>query len=85
MGGCQDAWRTYFDEHGPTREDGAKGGQVFRTSDDPNEVVVFVEWDSKAAARAFVESGETPEAIEKSGVVGEPEVLFLDDTDEIEI
>ena len=73
-----DRWKSYFDEHGPTPEDGVTGGRVFRASDDPRDVVVLTEWKSMEALRAWLESDDTDEAIAESGVVGEPESLFLE-------
>lgn len=50
-------WKPVFDEHGATREEnGSWGGHLFRNADDPNEIVILLEWDSLERARKFVKS-----------------------------
>lgn len=75
-----DQWKSKFDEHGTTRgETGSKGGTVYRSSDDSNEVVVVLEWDGDDNARAFIASQNLAEAMADAGVSGQPMVAFLDD------
>ena len=39
-------WKAVFDEHASIREaNGCQGAQVFRSGDDPWEVLVLMEWD----------------------------------------
>jgi len=72
-----DAWKPVFDEHEPTRrEHGAERHWVYRTSEDPNEVVVAVEFPSEEQARAFLEDPGLREAMQQAGVEGEPHVHF---------
>lgn len=50
------AWKPLFDEHGTTRRaNGSRGGRLFRSADDPNEVVVLLEWDDLERARFFAD------------------------------
>ena len=59
----------------------ASGEKCFyacRTSKQPNEVMVWCEWDTGARMKKFVNSAELRQAMEKAGVVGKPEVSFFD-------
>jgi heme-degrading monooxygenase HmoA len=72
-----DSWKPVFDEHESSRrEHGAKHHWVYRTVDDPNDVVVAVEFRSENDAREFVQDPSLREAMEKAGVEGEPQVQF---------
>lgn len=75
-----DAWKAVFDEHERTRRDaGSHGGRVLRRVDDGNQVVVLLDWDSVAEARRFAESDDLRRVMERAGVQGAPEILYLDD------
>jgi hypothetical protein len=75
-------WRPIFDDHASFREQhGSTGGQVFRNADDPAEVVMLFEVSDLDRAREFVRSDELKEAMQSAGVVGAPDVAFLDDED----
>ena len=75
-------WKPIYDEHGSTRgAAGCKGTQVFRNADQPEEIVVLLEWDSLERARAFTESQALRETMERTGVTGPPDVRFLDRVD----
>jgi heme-degrading monooxygenase HmoA len=72
-----DAWKPVFDEHeGSRREHGALHHWVYRTVDDPNDVVVAVEFRSENDARGFVGDPSLREAMERAGVEGEPQIQF---------
>ncbi len=72
-------WKPLFDEHGSTRKkSGSKGGSLFRNSLNPNEIVVIMEWDAIDNAKKFTESADLREIMEKAGVIGKPEVYFLE-------
>ncbi len=72
-------WKPLFDEHGAARKaSGSKGGYLLRNNDDPNEVVMFMEVDDLEKGRQFVQSEDLRQAMERSGVVGQPDVCFLD-------
>ena len=77
-----DAWKVVFDEHGSTRrESGCKGGLLFRSAADPNEVVMLLEWDSATNAQAFLDSQDLGEAMKRSGVADQPDVYILNEAD----
>jgi heme-degrading monooxygenase HmoA len=72
-------WRPIFDEHDATRRDAGAIGtpQVFRSGDDPFEVVVLMEWEELEKARKFVASDELRAAMENAGVTEQPTIIFL--------
>ena len=73
-------WKPVFDEHGATRKaSGSKGGYVFRNADDPNELVVLLEWDDLAKARQFAQSDDLRAAMQRAGLTDRPDVYFLDE------
>ena len=75
-----DQWKSKFDEHGATRgEAGSKGGTVYRSADNSQEVVIVLEWDNEENARAFIASQNLAEAMTDAGVTGQPMVAFLDE------
>jgi heme-degrading monooxygenase HmoA len=73
-------WRPVFDEHGVTRKaSGSKGGYLFRSADDPNDLVILLEWTDVKRARQFVESDDLRQAMQRAGVSGQPEIHFLEE------
>ncbi len=73
-------WKTVFDADDKTRR--ASGGgdyQLFRNASDPNEIVMLFNWDSQRNAQRFAESPGLRETMEQAGVMGRPEVLFLNE------
>ena len=75
-----DRWKSKFDEHGPTREAaGSKGGTVYCSADDSNEVVIVLGWDTVENAQAFIASQDLETVMAEAGVTGQPMVAFLDD------
>lgn len=74
-------WKEVFDEKADRQAAGSRGGQVFRSADDPNEVTVLLEWDDMGNARAFSGSDKLREEMQRAGVSGQPHVYFLDEVD----
>ena len=75
-----DIWKAGYDEHGATRKAaGSKGTHVFRTDEDPNEVLVLMEWDSLDNARKFADSQDLRETMQRVGVIDQPDIYFLND------
>jgi heme-degrading monooxygenase HmoA len=73
-------WKSVFDEHGATRKaSGSKGGYVFRNADDPNELMVLLEWDDLAKAHQFAQSDDLRERMQRAGVTDRPDIYFLDE------
>lgn len=75
-------WKSVFDEHGSSREaNGSKGGYLLRNADDPNELVIILEWDDLAKMRQFTESDDLKEAMRRAGVADMPDIYFLEEAD----
>ena len=69
------AWKPIFDEHQTTRvAHGAKRHWVYRAPDDPNDLVVAVEFGSPAGAEGFLADPSLHEAMARAGVEGQPHV-----------
>jgi heme-degrading monooxygenase HmoA len=73
-------WKLAFDDHAAYRsKNGSKGGKVFRSSSDPNEVFVLLEWDSIENAKKFGQSDQTKEVMKEAGVLGMPAIHFVEE------
>ena len=72
-------WRVGFDAHESARRAaGATGGQqIFCDLENPNAVTIIMEWDSAEKARKFATDPALRQVMEKAGVIGAPEVRFL--------
>jgi len=71
-------WKPVFDQHGAVRKQyGCQSDAVFSNVQDPNDVLVVMQWNSKADAMKFGQSPSLKEAEERAGVVGIPEVSFM--------
>jgi hypothetical protein len=72
-------WKPFFDEDQSTRQkSGSKGGHLYLNSQNPNELIVVFEWDTLENARKFAESADLWEVMEKAGVIGKPDIYFLE-------
>lgn len=73
-------WRPVFDGDAARRKSaGSKGCRLFHDEGDPNEVIVLCQWKDLDRAHQFAESEDTRQAMERAGVMGKPEVYFLDE------
>lgn len=78
-----DSWKSVFDEHGERRtESGSQGGELFRSTQNQNEVVILLEWDSEENARSFIESDDLRETMQDAGVQSH-EVDYLEHVEDI--
>jgi hypothetical protein len=57
---------------------GSTNSRVYRSYDDPKEVVVLLDRADVETAKVFAESADLQTAKEQAGVVGMPALLFLD-------
>lgn len=81
-----DNWRSVFNELTPLRSSkGSKGGNIYRSADNPNEIVILLEWDSIENVRQYTQSDELRAAMERSGVIGPPDFVFLDESEQIDV
>ena len=54
---------------------------MLRDANDPTNVVVITEWPDMKAAQAFANSANLHETMGRAGVVGRPDVYFLEQVD----
>lgn len=79
--GDYDAWKPMFDQDHPGARRSATGYRLFRNPDDPNEVLILVEFDSTeeaiAARERLLSSGVLDRFPDKTGptVVEEAEAV----------
>lgn len=73
-------WREGFDKHASARQAGGATDEVYvmQNVDDPNDITVILGWSDVEKARAFTQSPDLKEAMQKAGVTGPPEVRFLE-------
>ena len=77
-----DAWKPFFDEHeGVRAKYGCKGHTIYRSSDSPNDVTVLLRWESRERADEFYRDPSLAETMQKSGVISEPRIAWLDEAD----
>jgi hypothetical protein len=73
-----ESWKKAYDAHLSVRQEyGLSEEHLFQGSDDPNDVVLLFKASSLDRAKAFMNNPSVGEAIQKSGVVGKPDVTFL--------
>ena len=71
------AWRSSYNGHEKDRASaGITNGRVFRSPDDPNDVVILQDVTDVSKARTWLTSNEMKLVMEKSGVVGAPSIRF---------
>jgi len=79
-----DKWKVEFDNHASTRgASGSQGGMLFRGAN--NEVVIILKWSSLEAARAFAQSDNLREVMQKAGVNSAPTVYFVEKLEDVAI
>jgi hypothetical protein len=72
------AWKRGYDGFDATRKKlGVRAAAVFRGAVDAAVVTIWHDFDTLAAAQAFVKSAELAAAMKHAGVVGEPQVWFV--------
>jgi hypothetical protein len=70
-------WRKAYDGHEKNRlSAGITNGRVFRNAEDQNDVVILQDVADVAKARIWFSSDDLKAAMQKSGVVGSPDVRF---------
>jgi hypothetical protein len=73
-------WKEAFDMHLAARQAGGATHEalLLRDVDDPQEIIALLGWRDLTTARLFIQSVSWQMAIKKMGVVGVPEVRFLE-------
>jgi hypothetical protein len=71
------AWRSSYNGHEKDRTSaGITNGRVFRSPEDPNDVVILQDVADVSKARTWLGSTEMKAVMEKSGVIGSPSIRF---------
>jgi hypothetical protein len=71
-------WKRGYDAHLPKRvEAGLTEKHLLRGAQDSNEVVLLFEAKDLNRARAFAETAELRETMQKVGVLDKPDIYFL--------
>jgi len=72
-------WKLVFDSTTALKRGnyGWKRSLIYAIDGDPNNVLVMEEFDTLAHAKAFAGSAELKAAMAKAGVIGRPEVEFV--------
>ncbi|MFI5024125.1 MAG: cyclase [Alphaproteobacteria bacterium] len=71
------AWRTAYNGNEKSRlSAGITNGRVFRSAEDPNDVVVLQDVADLAKARTWIGSDDLKAAMQKGGVIGSPSIRF---------
>jgi hypothetical protein len=72
------AWKNAFDAHASARGTaGLSNTRLFRSVDDPSEVVILFDTDDIGKAKQFIESPELKSAMAAAGVVDNPDIFIL--------
>jgi len=75
-------WKKGFDSALSMRKAGGeKSFQIFRVDNDQNDIFLLFEWDSLRNAKNYFEAPELQKAMQQAGVLGKPEVYFLEEVD----
>jgi hypothetical protein len=75
-------WKSEFDSEDDKalrKDGGMKSYQLFHIEDAPNNLVLLCEFDNLSTGRKFGQSEELREANQQSGVIGQPELYFLEE------
>jgi len=73
-------WKPVFEEAASLRKSfGSMGVRAFSKADSPNDVIIIGEYEDPARASQLFQSQEFRDATKRAGVLGPPEVTFLDE------
>lgn len=79
-------WKSAFDQHGATRKaSGSKRGVLLRNIQDPNELVIIVEFEDLSQARQFAHSDDLQKKMREAGVIDQPNIYFLEEIEDIPV
>jgi heme-degrading monooxygenase HmoA len=73
-------WKEAFDSHLNARKRaGETGFRLFHNAEDMQEIFLLSDWQTVEEARKFMNSADLRDAMQKAGVVGAPEIQYLED------
>jgi hypothetical protein len=74
-----EAWRPVYDAHEPARAAaGLTNGGVYRSAEDPDDIVILFDMADRKKAEAFATSEDLKTAMQHSGVKGRPDMQFVE-------
>ena len=77
------AWVPAFTEERPVRRaHGAQQERIFRSTTDPREVFVLLQWDDLERARLYADSDDARVAMRQAGVTDQPDLWLLQESDD---
>jgi uncharacterized protein (DUF1330 family) len=73
-------WKAGFEQAASLRKSyGSKGARAFSNKDNPIEFLILAEYEDPARAREMFQSQDFREATKRAGVIGTPQVVYLDE------
>jgi hypothetical protein len=77
-------WKPVFDADGVNREVSGYGeGRLLRSASDPNELIILFVLEDPEKARQFTQSEGLREKMQQAGVVGRPDIYFLEEVERV--
>ena len=74
-----DSWLPHFEKHAEKRKpQGCVGAEVFRSADDPNNVVIMFKWKDAESFKKFGETEDLKNTMQAAGVMNQPTMMILD-------
>ena len=74
------AWKKVFDGFIETRRAGGeKSYKIMHPENDGNDLLAIFEWDNLENAKKFAGSSQLKQTMGNAGVIGQPEVYFLEE------
>ena len=61
------------------------GGRLFRSADNPDEVIIIFEWESIEKAKKFAQSEDLRKTMQRAGVNDKPDVYFLEEVERVSV
>jgi len=77
-----ESWKPIFERYAEVRRRyGARGHRLYRSIQDPHQVIVVNDFESLAGVEAFLSDHELPEVLERAGVEGPMEIFVSDEVE----
>ena len=74
------SWKKVFDGFIETRRaSGEKSYKIMHPENDGNDLLAIFEWDNLENAKKFAGSSQLKQTMGNAGVIGQPEVYFLEE------
>ena len=79
-------WKRVVDAAKPWRKaSGEKSFYVCRNSKNPNDLMVWCEWDGAAGMQKFMKSPELRKRMKEAGVISKPEIHFFNKMEDLSV